>query len=378
MQHELPQPIDGHLKASLQTLCSLGAPSGHEDLIVRTLFDHFVGRGFSPEVDRLGQVSVTILGTDPAANRTLVSAHLDQLGLVVSNVREDGFVKFVRLGGVPERVLPGTRITINTRSGNVPGVVGLKSHHLTPAEDKYKALPTSELYLDVGAQSVDEVAKLGITIGDPCCYEYHWTDLANGRFSTVSLDDRLGVVALLALVDRLVDQERAGNLHIAFTTQEEFHVRGTLALVEKYNPDIVINVDVSPACDTPELSGVSAVSLGGGPVINRLSFHGRGTLGGLIPHPALLEAAEQAALAASTKYQYEVIIGLINDAAFVPMSSAKGIAAIGISIPVRYTHSPVETGELSDLEGTIDLLERLTHTTAHLDLSRVVRPTSRG
>mgnify|MGYP001792050117 FL=1 len=99
MQHELRQPIDGHLEESLQTLCSLGAPSGHEDLIVRTLFDHFVGRGFSPEVDRLGQVSVTILGTDPEANRTMVSAHLDQLGLVVDNTREDGCAKVVRLGG---------------------------------------------------------------------------------------------------------------------------------------------------------------------------------------------------------------------------------------------------------------------------------------
>jgi putative aminopeptidase FrvX len=376
MQRELPQPIDGHLKESLQTLCSMGAPSGHEDQIVRAIFDHFIGMGFSPEVDRLGQVSVTLVGTDPAANRTLVSAHLDQLGLVVSNVREDGFIKFERLGGVPERVLPGTRVSINTRSGNVPGVVGLKSHHLTPPDDKYKALPASELYIDVGALSFEEVARLGITIGDPCIYEYHWTDLANGRFSSVSLDDRLGVVALLALVDRLHDQERAGTLHIAFTTQEEFHVRGTLALVEKYQPDIVLNVDVTPAADTPDLAGATAVSLGGGPVINRLSFHGRGTLGGLIPHPALLEAAEQAALTACTKHQYEVIIGLINDAAFVPMATAKGVATIGISIPIRYTHSPVETGELSDLEETINLLQRLTDATAYLDLSRVPRTPS--
>jgi putative aminopeptidase FrvX len=376
MDGRLPQHVDQHLVESLQALCSIGAPSGHEDPIIRVVHDHLVELGLRPRVDRLGQISVTFLGTDPAANSTLVSAHLDQLGLVVSNVRDDGYVTFERLGGVPERVLPGTRFVMHARSGDVSAVVGLKSHHLTPPEDKYKALPTAQLYLDVGARNRAEVEALGIRVGDACSYAYQWTELSNGRFSTVSLDDRLGVVALLALVDRVVGRERAGDLHVAFTTQEEFHVRGALSLVQKYQPDIVINVDVAPAADTPDLTGVTAVSMGGGPVINRLSFHGRGTLGGLIPHPALLEAAERAARDTCDTFQFEAIIGLINDAAFVPMSTADGVATIGLSIPCRYTHSPIETGQLSDLEQTIALLERLTDDVATTELVRVTGSSS--
>jgi putative aminopeptidase FrvX len=363
-------PTDFDLVATLKELCSIGAASGHEDRMISFVDDWLKGRGLEPVIDRLGQISVSFEGTDPAANSVLVSAHLDQLGLVVSNVDPNGFVKFERLGGVPERVLPGTRFVIGTSQGDVPAVVGLKSHHLTPPEDKYKAQPTANLYLDVGADSAAAVQALGIRVGDPCVYEYCWTDLSNGRFATTSLDDRLGVAALLALIDRLIATAPAGPVHVAFTTQEEFHVRGTLALIQMLDPDIVLNVDVAPAADTPDLAGATAVKLGHGPVLNRLSFHGRGTLGGLIPHPALLEAADAAAEAVCDRFQYEVIIGLINDAAFVPMASGKGIAAMGVSIPTRYTHSPIETAQLSDLEQTVVLLERLTADSASIDLSR--------
>jgi putative aminopeptidase FrvX len=164
---------------------------------------------------------------------------------------------------------------------------------------------------------------------------------------------------------------------VAFSTQEEFHVRGTLALAERYQPDIVINVDVSPATDTPDLRGVSAVSLGGGVVLSRMSFHGRGTLGGLIPHPALVAAVESAASACGVDLQYEAIIGLITDAAFLPMASAQGIAAVGLGIPVRYTHSPVETGQLSDLSATIGLLDALVKVAPTLDLGRGINQAGR-
>ena len=370
MLKSLKYPIRTHLIENLKLLCSIGAPSGHEEPLINLIFEYLKSRGFAPVIDRLGQISVTFAGSDPKANTILLSAHLDQLGLVVSNVRNDGFLKFVRLGGVPERVLPGTIVNIHTKQGNVPAAVGLKSHHLTNPEEKYLVPKISEMYLDVGASSPEEVLRLGITVGDPCSYAFQWNSLANKRFSTVSLDDRLGVVSLLVLIDELEGKERPDTIHIAFTTQEEFHVRGTLALVAKYNPDIVINLDIAPASDTPDLAGETATCLGGGPVINRLSFHGRGTLGGLIPHPALLKAAEEAAKASCKKYQFEVIVGLINDGAFVPMASQDGIATIGLSIPVRYTHSPIEVGQLSDLEDMTNFLAQLSNSLAYLELGR--------
>ncbi|MDQ1730759.1 MAG: putative aminopeptidase [Pseudonocardiales bacterium] len=363
-----PDNLEDDLGGVLHDLCAVPAPSGHEDRLSALITRHLISRGLDPVTDRLGQVAVS-LGTGDG-NRVLVTAHLDQLGLVVASIEPTGYLRVQRLGGVPERVLPGMQITVMTRNGDVPAVVGVKSHHLTPPEEKYRGQPVTELYLDVGARNPSEVAQLGIRVGDPCAYGFTWQLLASDRVATTSLDDRFGVAALLALVDRLTADPAIGPVAIAFSTQEEFHVRGTLALAERFNPDIVINVDVSPATDTPDLAGVSPVRLGGGVVLSRLSFHGRGTLGGLIPHPALVTAVESAAATAGVDLQYEAIIGLITDAAFLPMASAEGIAAVGLGIPVRYTHSPVETGQLSDLSATIRLLHALVSDAASLDLGR--------
>jgi putative aminopeptidase FrvX len=165
---------------------------------------------------------------------------------------------------------------------------------------------------------------------------------------------------------------------VAFTTQEEFHVRGTLALVSKFSPDIVVNVDIAPATDTPDLAGQGAVRLGAGPTLSRLSFHGRGTLGGLIPHPALVRVVEAVAGKESVAIQHDAMIGVITDAAFVTMASADGIAAVGIGIPVRYTHSPVETAQASDVMACVQLLIGVVPRLADVDLARGASQIVRG
>lgn len=363
------QPLDDPL-GLIRSLSGVAAPAGHEDRLTRAVADHLTGRGLDPVVDRLGQVAVTLPGTRDSGLSTLVSAHLDELGLVVRAVDPDGWLRVHRLGGMPERVLPAARLLVHTRAGDVPAVVGTKSHHLTPPEEKYVARPATDLYLDLGADSAEQVHALGVRVGDPVTYAPEFDELAGGRFAGKSLDDRVGVAALLACLDRLLADPPPWTTHVAFTTQEEFHVRGTLALVARFAPDVVVNVDVAPATDTPDLAGAGSVRLGGGPTLSRLSFHGRGTLGGLIPHPALADAVEHAADAAGSGLQHEAMVGIITDAAFVPMATADGIAAVGVGIPVRYTHAPTETGQLSDVVGATDLLVALTERVGEVDLSR--------
>jgi putative aminopeptidase len=353
----------------IEALSAVAAPAGHEDRLTAAVGDHLVGRGLDPVTDRLGQVAVTIPGAEHGPS-TLVTAHLDELGLVVRGISDDGWLRVHRLGGMPERVLPGTRLVVHTQGDDLPAVVGLKSHHLTPAEEKYVALPATELYLDLGAGERAEMTALGVRVGDPVSYAPEFDRLAGGRFAGKSLDDRVGVAALLGYVDRLLENPPKRTVHIGFTTQEEFHVRGALALVARFGPDVVVNVDVAPATDTPDLAGAGAVRLGGGPTLSRLSFHGRGTLGGLIPHPGLVRAVEQAAVSIGQDIQHDAMIGVITDAAFVPMASAEGIAAVGVGIPVRYTHSPIETAQLSDVLGTTELLVALTDRVQTQDLAR--------
>lgn len=351
-------------------LSSIAAPSGNEDRLTGALTDHLSVAGLEPIVDRLAQVAVMFGPERVEGPVVMVSAHLDELGLTVRGVDADGMLRVHRLGGIPERVLPGVRLLVHTRGGDLPAVVGVESHHLTPAEDKYVARPATELYVDIGTSNRAEAESAGVRVGDPVTYQPCWDDLCGGRFSGKSLDDRLGVAALLAYIDRLVADAPPLRLIVAFSAQEEFSVRGILSLVTKFSPDIVVNVDITPATDVPDLVGQGVVQLGGGPALSRLSFHGRGTLGGLIPHPALVRAVEEAAIDASVPLQHNAMVGVITDAAFVPMASADGIAVVGIEIPVRYTHSPVETAQLSDVAACADLLTAITPRLVGIDLAR--------
>jgi putative aminopeptidase FrvX len=303
--------------------------------------DHLRAGGLKPIVDRLGQVAVTFGGDRDGAPTVLVTAHLDELGLTVRGIDADGMLRVHRLGGMPERVLPGTRLLVHTRHGDVPAVVGIKSHHLTPPEDKYVAKPATELYLDIGAATVTQAESAGVRVGDPVTYQPQWDEFVGGRFSGKSLDDRLGVAALLGYVDWLVVNAPQQRVVVAFTTQEEFHVRGTLALVSKFSPDIVVNVDIAPATDTPDLAG-------------------------------------QGAGKESVAIQHDAMIGVITDAAFVTMASADGIAAVGIGIPVRYTHSPVETAQASDVMACVQLLIGVVPRLADVDLARGASQIVRG
>lgn len=368
MQSSIGDPAKD-LAGLCRTLSRIAAPAGNEDRMTAAVVDHLRAAGLEPVVDRLGQVAVAF-GDREAGPVTMVSAHLDELGLIVRGLDEDGMLRIHRLGGVPERVLPGTRLVVHTRGGDVPAIVGLKSHHLTPVDERYVARPATELYVDVGAGSRAEAEAAGVRVGDPVTYQPTWDELAGGRIAGKSLDDRIGVAALLALVERLRADAPPAQVIVAFSTQEEFAVRGTLALVARYAPDIVVNLDITPAADTPDLAGQGTARLGGGPTLSRLAFHGRGTLGGLLPHPALVRAVEDAAEGAAVPLQHDAMVGIITDAAFLPMATAEGIAAVGVGIPCRYTHSPVETAQLSDIEQCIDLLAELLPRLSAVDLDR--------
>ena len=351
------------LLGSCRALSGIAAPTGHEDRLTAAVADHLRDRGLQPVVDRLGQVAVE-LGERDTGPAVLVTAHLDELGLVTRAIEDDGMLRVHRLGGVPERVLPGTRVVVHSRDGDHAGVVGVRSHHLTPVEERHVVVPMSDLYVDVGGHAE------GVRVGDPITYAPAWEELEGGRFSGKALDDRIGVAALLTQVDRLLESAPPLRVVLGFTTQEELHLRGGLALVARVAPDIVVNVDVTPAGDTPDLAGLSPVRLGGGPSLSRYNFHGRGTLGGLIPHPALVRAVERAADDAGTSLQHDATVGVITDTAFLPMATAEGIAAVDIGIPCRYLHSPVETAQLSDVSACVDLLGALIPLLAEIDLTR--------
>ncbi len=361
----------------VRCLSGVAAPTGNEDRLTAAIEAYVGGRGWEVQRDRLGQLAVSF-GPSDAVVSVMLIAHIDELGLVVRAVEKDGWVRVHRLGGMPERVLPGLRLVVHTRTGDLPAVVGVKAHHLTGTDEKYVAKPAPDLYLDLGFASPREASAAGVRVGDPVTYAPTWTDFGNGRVSGKSLDNRVGVAAMLRVLTDLAEETPSARVHVVFSCLEEFNLKGALAMAERLRPDIALAVDIVPATDTPDLQGDGTSELGYGPSLSRLTFHGRGTLGGLVPHPALVRAVEEAAEVGSIPLQYDAVIGCLNDASYLPMATAEGIAAISLGIPCRYTHSPVETAQISDVEHTATLVTRFARTAHELDLTRGAGQIARG
>ena len=152
-------------------------------------------------------------------------------------------------------------------------------------------------------------------------------------------------------------KERPGlpSLHLVFSVQEEYNLRGAQPAAQALRPDIAIQLDLVLATDTPDMVGRGEVSLGGGPAISLYSFHGRGTLNGVIPHPAMARLFEDTARAESLPLQRSAQIGALTDLSYVQLTG-EGVASIDLGFPLRYTHSSLEVCDLNDLEGLVRLL----------------------
>jgi putative aminopeptidase FrvX len=345
------------LKDALKDLVMLPGLSGHEERVARYLKGALAPFTDEVRVDQTGNLIATVRGTAATGPRVMIFAHTDQLGFVVRKLEADGFLRLERLGGIPEKVLPGTPVLVETEDGGtVPGVIGLKAHHATPAEEKYAVTPYAQLYVDLGAASDAEVRALGIEVGCPVVYEPRFADLAGGRISATSLDDRGGCAALVELARRLAARRPEATVHLVGSVQEEFNLRGAMLAAAALKPDLAISVDVMIAGDTPDLKDRSDLKLGGGPILGLYSFHGRGTLNGTIPHPALSRLVREVAAQAGLPLQRSATLGILTDSAYVQLVG-EGIPSVDLGFPARYTHTPVETCALDDLERLVDLLE---------------------
>lgn len=340
----------------LKDMALIPALSGHEERMARYLKGALSPYADEVRLDPVGNLIARIDGTDPAAPRVMVFAHMDQLGFVVRKVEEEGYLRLERLGGIPEKVLPGTRVLVETEDGDlVPGVIGLKSHHATPPEEKYVVIPYTDLYVDVGAGSAAEIRGMGIEAGCAVVYEPRFQALADGRVSGTSLDDRAGCTALVALAERAAGKRPAASLYLVGSVQEEFNLRGAMVAAGAIQPDVAIALDVMIAGDTPDLKERSDLKLGGGPILGMYSFHGRGTLNGTIPHPGLARLVREAARRAALPLQRNAAVGSLTDSAYVQLTG-HGVPSVDLGFPARYTHTPVELCQLSDLEQLVTLV----------------------
>lgn len=355
----------------LEKLCLAPAPSGYE----RNAAAAFAGliKPYADEIrlDKMGNVIARIDGTGQNARTVMAYAHMDQLGFIVRKIEKNGFIQVDRLGGIPEKILPALRLAIRNKNGEfISAVIGNKAHHSATAEEKYKVDAVTSLYIDVGASSAEEVREMGIDIGCPAIYEPRISRLGKDKVCGTALDDRGGLAALVIAAEILHGNRPECTTYLVGTIWEEFNIRGAVFAARSIKPDAAFGLDVALAGDTPDLEKNYPDILGKGPTVNLYSFHGRGTLNGMIPNERLVRLAEESAERANIPHQRFASLGIITESAYIQME-CDGIACLDLGFPARYTHSPIETCALPDIENLGKLLaETVSNIAADMDVSR--------
>lgn len=329
----------------LKSLLSTPGPSGYEGRaagVWREEAAKFAGvRG-----DRMGN-SFATLG-EGGSPRVMLSGHIDEIGLIVTHVDDQGLIHFKGVGGWDSQVLVGQRVRIQTKSGEVPGVIGKKAIHLMSAEDRKKVSQIKDLWIDVGAKDGEEARRL-VRVGDVAVLDHDVLELPNGRIASRSLDNRMGAFVVLEALRLLSEEDSVPAEVVAVASvQEEIGLNGARGAAFGLDPDAAIAVDVTHATDVPGASknenGDHA--LGSGPVITRGS-----TLSPFVTE-GLIEAAESAGI----PYSLEADSNRTGTDADAIHLSRAGIATGVVSAPNRYMHSPNEVVDLEDLENCARLI----------------------
>ncbi len=333
----------------LRKLCMATGVSGFESEVVEIIRKELKGYVDSLEVDSLGNV---ITSKGKGKKKIMLAAHLDEIGLLVKHITKEGFIKFVRIGGVDEHILLGQRVTIKTKNGNLPGVIGSKPIHLKKKEEDDKVVKAEEMFIDIGAGNEKEAKKL-VELGDPICFEPNFGVFNKNVFYGKGVDDRVGCYALIQVMKNIPKNINA-TVYGVFTAQEDVGLKGARVSSYRLNPDVALVIDTTIAGDTPGIeASESDLKLGKGPAITIVEAGGRG----LISHSRIREILIKTAKKNRIPYQLDVIEGGMTDGAIIYMNR-DGVPTGAVSIPSRYVHCPSGVFDIRDINNAVKLITR--------------------
>lgn len=325
----------------LKTLCRLSGVSSREDQVrdyIRTQAQPWAD---SIRTDALGNLIVTKKGTKPAPGYLMLAAHMDEVGLMIDRIHEDGTLGFQFVGGVNRQVVIGKPVYIGEK--RILGVVGMKPIHLTTAKEREKVPKTDKLYIDIGTASKEESQAL-VDLGDAAVFQDDVREFGNGMLKAKAIDDRVGCAVLLDLLR----QKLPMDVTFVFTVQEEVGTRGALGAAFSVKPKIALIVEGTTAADLPGLEGGMRVCAPGkGPVV---PYMDGGTIYDRGLFLLLRRLAEENGIPWQTK---EYISGGTDGRAI--QRSRSGVRVAGIAAAVRYLHAPSSVAAISDCEALCKL-----------------------
>jgi endoglucanase len=332
----------------LERLLDAAGPSGFE---VRA------ARVWREEAEKLAdEVHVDVHGNSFAsfnaggAPRVMLARHIDEIGLQVTHIDDDGYLYVAEIGGWDPQVLVGQRVRILAKTHAVTGVVGKKAIHLIEREDREKASKTKQLWVDVGASSRTEAARMGVRVGDAMVLDHAMVRLGSDRIASRAIDNRIGAYIVLETLRLLSGRRPRASVVAAATVQEEIAYSGGGARTSAYalEPDVAIVVDVTFSSDVPDVDKkeVGERKLGSGPVLTR----------GSASHESVFEALAGVAEKEGIPYTVQANPRATYTDADAIFLTRAGVPTAVIAVPNRYMHSPNEIVSLADVQNTARLI----------------------
>lgn len=326
-------------KNLLKKLCESHGVSGHERGIYDLVKEEFAQISDEVTEDKFGNLFFLKKGTK-GKYKVMLAAHLDEIGLIVKDIDDKGFIKFTTVGGIDQRTLPSQEVIVHGKK-DILGVIGSKPPHLLSLGDMEKAIKIEDMYIDVG-MSKKEVEEL-VKIGDVITIKREFRELLNDYVSGKALDDRAGIAVMAVCLEELNKLYHYHDVYAVATLQEEVGVRGAITSAYNVEPDIAIAIDVTHG----KARGVSTeIELARGPAIGK----------GPNIHPAVYKGLVDTAKEYNINHQIEPLPGPSGTDAWAIQISRGGVPTGLVSIPLRYMHTSVETVNMKDIINSGKLL----------------------
>lgn len=310
--------------------------------------------------EKLGEISQDKLGSvickkrgSADEPRVMIAGHMDEIGFLVKYVTDEGFIKFLPLGGWFDQVLLGQRVIIKTHKGDVVGLIGAKPPHLLSPDDRKKVIEKNEMYIDIGACSKAEVEEAGVRAGDPIVPRADFVELANGKtYLSKAFDDRVGVALAVSVIQQLQGKQHPNTVYGVATVQEEVGLRGATTSVRAVDPHVAIVLESDIAGDVPGIKPEeSGVKLGKGPTV--VIFDAR-----MIPNQKLRDLAIKIAEEKSILVQLSYIEGGATDGAAIHLHHI-GVPTLVIGVAARHIHSHSSIIHRQDYDHAVALVSEL-------------------
>lgn len=321
---------------TLETLCCLSGISGREDEVRDYILERVMP--FADEIltDPLGNLMVFKKGDCAPSKKIMLAAHMDEVGLIVTDISERGFLHFGCVGGIDRRVLPAKRVFVG--DGRIPGVIGGKAMHVTDDEER-KTLPKIEdMYIDIGAKDREEAAAL-VSLGDYICFDDAVIRFGTDYLKAKAIDDRVGCATMLSLIESRLPCD----CWFAFTVQEEVGARGAMAAARSIQPDVALILEGTTAADIPGVSGAARICRQGEGIV--IPFMDRGTIYDRELYALLTRLADENGI----RWQTKTRIAGGTDGSSIQRSMG-GVQTAAVSVAVRNIHSPTSIARIDECE----------------------------